>query len=299
VTVSAAPPDKAEQRGRRSPDEQLQVIEPRRPGAGERLRELRAHRGLLRFFAVRATDKVVRRTVLGRAWLFLRPLLDVGSRVLIFGGLLGVPSGGVPYFVFFLAGMTAWALFENTLVWATRSLELNRKLLQKVYFPRIILPVASAAPALYELVVYGCLLAIVIALYSALDGTLYLNVGPELIAAVAALALSGAFALAIGLWTSVWGANTRDVRYSLLYVLGFWFFVTPVIYPLDLVPDGWRFFAELNPMTPIVELFKWGLVGAGDVEAVPLAITIAMTVAIAIGGLWNFGRAEAAAVDRL
>lgn len=263
------------------------------------MHELRAHRGLLRFFAGRAIDKVVRRTVLGRLWLVLRPFLDVASKVLVFGGLLAVPSDGIPYFLFFLAGMTTWSLFEQTLTWSTRSLELNRKLLQKVYFPRILLPIASCAPALYELAAYGVLLVIAIAVVSIGDATLYLQIDLSLLASVAALALAGALALAIGIWTSVLGANVRDVRYSMLYILGFWFYVTPVIYPLSLVPAKYQVIAQINPMTPIVELFRRGLFGVGQVNAWALAATVVLIVVVAASGLWYFGRAEAAAVDRL
>lgn len=276
-----------------------QVIEPRRTGLGERIREIKLHRGLLRFFATRAIDKVARRTILGRLWLLLRPLLDVASRVLIFGGLLGIPSNGIPYFLFFLAGMTVWAFFEQTLIWATRSLELNRKLLQKVYFPRILLPIASSAPALYQLGVYFTLLALAIVVISVSDATMYLQLDLQLLAAIGAVFLAGALALAIGIWTSVLGANVRDVRYSLLYVLGFWFFVTPVIYPLSLVPEGYRTLAQVNPMTPIVELFRMSLFDAGQVASWSLAGTVVLIFVLGLSGLWYFGRAESAAVDRL
>jgi len=171
-----------------------------------------------------------------------------------------------------------WSFFEQSLTWATRSLELNRKLLQKVYFPRILLPIASCAPALYELAAYGTLLAIAIAFLSLSDGQMYLQIDISMLASVGALLLAGGLALAIGIWTSVLGANVRDVRYSMLYVLGFWFYVTPVIYPLSLVPHKYQALAQINPMTPIVELFRRGLFGAGQVNAWSVAATVVVTL---------------------
>ena len=275
------------------------VIEPRRQGLGERLRELRQYRRLLRYFGTRALDKLTARTVLGRWWLLLRPTLDVVIATVIFGGVLNIPSIDVPYPVLFIAGATCWRLFENSLLWTTRSLELNRKLISKVYFPRLLLPFAALAPALVEFAIYITFLLVAITIASLADGELYLRVGPELLGSAAALVMAVAFALGIGLWTSVLGANTRDVRFSLNYILGFWFFLTPVIYPLSMIPASYRTVAALNPMTPIVELFKWGLLDAGEVRPVGLLFAGVVIVATWAGGLSFFSRAEAEAVDRL
>jgi lipopolysaccharide transport system permease protein len=277
----------------------VHMIEPRRAGVLERLRELRRYRGLMGFFGDRAIDKLAARTVLGRTWLVLRPLLDVASRVLVFGALLNAPSNGIPYPLFFLASATAWRLFESGWIWATRSLEINRRLLQKIYLPRLLIPLASFAPAIWELAVFLVLLTVGITLYAVLGGELYLVLDPQLLGAVAALALAALLALAFGIWTSILGANARDIRYGLTYFLGFWMFVTPVVYPLSLIPEAWRPLATVNPMTPVVELFRWGLFDAGIVSPLGLAWVCALIVGVGGLGLWYFGRAEAVAVDSL
>jgi lipopolysaccharide transport system permease protein len=282
--------------GRRQPA--LQVIEPRRRGALERVRELRQYRGLLGYFGARSMEKITARTVLGRWWLVLRPVFDIMTAALIFGGVLAIESP-VPYVLFFLAGATCWRLLEMGLLWSTRSLEIHRKLLSKVYFPRLLLPFAALAPALIEFACYLAALFLAILYFSVSDGTMYLRLGPELLAAVGALMMSQALALGIGLWTAVLGANMRDVRYSLVYFTAFWYLLTPVVYPLSLVPERFRGIAEINPMTPIVELFKWGLLDAGEVRPVGLAIAGALIAVVGTGGLWFFGRAEAQAVDAL
>lgn len=278
---------------------QIRVIEPRRAGWRERFRELHQYRRLLRFFGGRSLEKITGRTILGKYWLGLRPVLEVGTAALVFGGVLNIPSVHVPYLVLFIAGATCWRLFENTMLWTTRSLELNRKLITKVYVPRLILPFASLAPAAVEFAFYLTFLTAAIVIASAVDGQLYLNVGPELLGAMAALGMALLLSFGLGLFTSVVGANARDVRFTLTYLLGFWYFVTPVIYPLTMVPEKFRWLATLNPMTPIVELFKWGLLDAGDVRELGLVLSAAMIVVVWCAGLTFFGRAEAQAVDRL
>jgi lipopolysaccharide transport system permease protein len=280
-------------------DGQVTIIEPFRPGIGARLSESWRHRRLLGFFARRALEKIYARTVLGRAWLVLRPLMQVLPAVLIFGGVLGAPSEGLPYFLFFVVGMAAWTIFERSLYWATRGIELNRRLITKLYFPRLLLPVASIAPGLVEVALYTFLIAGAVCFYQVTDGTLHLDVGWNLLAAPAALGLALALALGLGLWTSVIGARARDMRYSLQIVLAFWFLFTPVIYPLSAVPERFQDLAAANPLTPLVEMFRWALVGTGQVETAPLLACIALIAAACVSGLWYFDRAEVSSVDRL
>jgi lipopolysaccharide transport system permease protein len=275
------------------------VIEPRRQGVGARLAELWRHRRLARFFGNRALRKRYANTVLGRGWLVLRPLAGTVPGALIFGGVLQAPSQGLPYFLFFVAGMTVWTTFDRCLYWATRGIELNRGLLTRLYFPRLLLPVASITPGLVELALFGAMLALTIAWLGLVDGTWFLEVGPGLLAAAGALVLCLAFALGLGLWTSVLAARARDVRYSLQILLGFWMLITPVIYPLDAVPARFRDLAAANPLTPLLELFRWGLLGRGDVEPISLAASIAIIVGVGVAGLWYFDRAEAASIDSM
>ena len=239
------------------PPRELSIVEPRRRGIRERLRELWSYRGLFKFFGGRALDKMTARTVIGRPWLILRPAPDVLTVTLIFGGLLKVPSSQPAVLPVLCGGRASWAAFETSVIWSTRSLELNRKLLAKVDFPRLILPVASISPAIVELSIYVVLLLGGVAYYGIVDGAFYLELGPQLLAAVAALVLGIGLALAIGVWTSVLGASARDVRFSLTYALGFWLSDHGVL-PLSLVPDKYQTLAAANPITPVVELFKWG-----------------------------------------
>lgn len=275
------------------------VIEPRPAILGARIRELWQYRYLLGYFGGRALQKLYMRTVLGWAWVFIRPLFPLATGALIFGNFMGVESETIPYFLFFMVGMTAWNLFSSALLWATRSIELNRKILRKMYFPRLLLPVASLTPALVETGIYLVLITITTVYFALLQKQLFIVLGPGLLVAVGALMLIVLLALGIGLWTSVYAASARDVRFTVGYVLGFWFFLTPVIYPLGFVPPNWKWLIDLNPMASFVEAFKWGMLGIGGVRLTTLAAAVAVTLLILMFGLRFFVRAEAESIDRM
>jgi lipopolysaccharide transport system permease protein len=276
------------------------VIEPRVAAPAARLRELWEYRRLLRFFARRALEKQYVRTRFGIAWLGLRPILDTTSRVLVFGSLLNAPAPKhVPYLLFFMVGMAVWTLFERCLLWATRSIELNRKLVTRIYFPRILLPFAVSFAGIVDFLLYVFLAAIAFAAFVAFDGALYLETSARLLLGLGGIGLALLFAWGLGLWTSVLGAATRDLRFSLSYLTGFWFLMTPVIYPLDAVPEQFRSIAAVNPLAPIVELVRWGTIDAGELNGPALGLSAVTIAVVWMTGLWYFGKAEAASVDRL
>jgi len=275
------------------------VIEPRQYGVIERARELWAYRYLWWFFASNAMREQYRKSMFGWAWLLFRVAGPVGLSALIFGGVLDVPSRGIPYFLFFLAGTTTWVVFERSLLIVTRSVDKNRRLITKVYFPRLILPISAIAPALVYLVILLLVTIVSVFLFHHKDGVWYVTLSPRLIVAMGAIVLSLFFAVAVGLWTSVLQARYRDIRYGMRYFMPFWFYFTPVIYPLEQIPEKWRWIAAINPMTAIVELYKWGLLGEGTVSPRHLAtctVLIALTFTL---GIWFFNREEAASIDKL
>lgn len=273
------------------------VIEPRRAGIWARVREAWRYRHLIRFFGRRTLEKTYRRTVLGWLWILIRPLVTVSVSATVFHGIVGIETGKTPYFLFFLVGMTCWGLFENALTWTTRSLELNRRLLKKQYVPRLVLPIACLAPALAELCINLVLIVLTALYFRVSAGTTYLALGLSTGFALLAIVLCCALALALGLWTSVMAAKARDVRFLLPYVLQPWFFVTPVIYPLTSVPERWRWVAELNPLTTIVELFKRGLLGEGAASPVHVAGLVGAVGVLMLLGLAFFDRTESATVE--
>lgn len=279
--------------------ENVWVIEPRLPGLRPRLEEIWKYRHFLRYFQSRAMKKMYRRTVLGKFWIFFRPFMAIVVGTLIFGNVIGIKTGEIPYFLFYMGGMTIWSLFTSSAIWATRSIEMNRSMLRKMYFPRLILPIANITPAVVIFLISLGIMFGTIVYYIFKDGKVYLNLGMPLLIAIIAVALTIIFAVAIGLWTSVPGAQARDIRFSLAYVFDFLFLLTPVIYPVSFIPQSWRWLILLNPMAALVETFKWGLLGIGQLKVAPLIISVIVVLITLISGIWFFTRAEARSIDRI
>jgi lipopolysaccharide transport system permease protein len=275
------------------------VIEPRVPSFRSRIREAWNYREVTRYAAIRALEKMYSRTVLGRLWLFIRPLFEVVVGTVIFGSIIGVQSDNVPYFLFFLVGMTIWNLFSSSLMWITRSLEMNHSLLKNCYFPRIMLPLGIAAPAWTNFGICVVVILFTGLYYYAAEGQMYLVAGLRTLAAIAAVALTAALALAVGLWTSVLGANARDVRFALGYGTQFWFYLTPVIYPVAVIPERWRWLVHVNPMAPLVETFKWGMLGVGQFQWTSLLASSLTILVVLVAGCWFFNRSDPAVFDRI
>jgi lipopolysaccharide transport system permease protein len=279
------------------------VIEPARVGLIARAEELWRYRRILWFFAARRIKERYEDKTLGRFWMFFQPLAPILISTLIFGNMLQVPSDGVPYFLFILTGMSCWRIFERGVQRVTRSLDQNRGLIKKVYFPRLIAPISSVAPALSEFGVLFTLLVVTCIYYYVKDGVFYLRLGPQMLVAFGAVVLAAFLSISVGLWTTVMQTRHKDVQFSIRYFMQLWYYVTPVIFPLSellkVMPSQLHFVAYLNPMGPVVEMYKWGVLGIGHVSAASVLLGLSMAVAIFSGGVVYFNRSEAASVDRL
>jgi lipopolysaccharide transport system permease protein len=275
------------------------VVEPTRLGFFARVEEIWRYRRILWFFAMQRVKDRYEGTTLGPFWLFARPLMPIFISTVVFGRLLSVPSDGVPYFLFYLAGSSCWRIFERSNLWVSQSLESAKGLIKKVYFPRIIAPMASVAPAVTEFAILFTILVLACVAYWIKDGTFYLRFGLGMLAGVIAVVLTCFFAVAIGLWTSVLQVRHKDVRYSIRYANQFWNYATPVIYPMSQIPPKYHFLMYLNPMAPLVEMYKWGMLGIGQFPAKELASGILLISAVFGAGLVYFNRSEAASVDKL
>ncbi len=266
-------------------------------GPGAAIADAWQHRRLLRYVGDRALRKIYRRTVLGWLWLFITPLFPLALRALIFGALLGVSSNGLPYFLFLLAGTVVWDTFAMTLLWGTRSLEMNRHLTEQIHMPRTLMPLGNITPALLDLGIKLAVFALTLAYYAGRDDRWYLRTDAGLLWAAAALALGLFLALGLSLFTSVWGETTRDMRFALGQVLSVWYLLTPVLYPLSAVSEAHRGWMMLNPMTTVAETFKWGLFGVGAVDPRALATTAGGVLVLTLAGFFYFIRAESRASD--
>ncbi len=272
------------------------VIEPRREGLVARLREVWRYRRLLLFFAKKSFTKFSSRTILGGWWLVIRPLAPLLVSTLVFGSVLNVGSDGVPYFLFVAVGSATWDLFAQATTWGTRSLEMNRNFLTRIYIPRLILPISNMSPAILNFAIHIAIILGAGVYYWYKTGTFYLT--PLGIGwAAAAVVMSLTLALGIALWTSVPAMVARDVRFTLMYVMGFWQFLTPVLYPLPRTGKyGWLLI--FNPMAAVVSMFKHGVLGLEAVNFTDIGAALLVIGVVLSSGLWFFGRAEGTAADK-
>jgi lipopolysaccharide transport system permease protein len=267
------------------------------PGLRVVLADVWRHRHLVNYIGGRALRKMYRKTVLGWLWLFINPLFPLALRSLIFGALLGVGSNGVPYFLFLLCGTIIWDAFAVSWTWGTRALEMNRGVTDQVYAPRVLMPLGNLTPALLEIAIKTAVFALAVVYYAVHDHHLYLQLGVHTLWAAAALLCVLLLAVGLSYFTSVWGETGRDARFALGQILAVWYLLTPVLFPLSELQPAHRAWALLNPLTVMVETFKWGLFGIGEFLPVPFAVTAALTAAIVALGLLYFSRSEARALD--
>jgi lipopolysaccharide transport system permease protein len=275
------------------------TIEPRGRHIGARLREVWVFRRLFRYFGRRALEKLYLNTFLGKAWIFIRPLFPLIVQTLIFGSLLGVQAPGVPYFLFLLVGSSVWSLFASCLMWGTRSMQINRGFLGRMYFPRIILPAATMSVAFVNFLIMMGVLVLTLGYYYVRDGRLYLASPEQMLWAIAALVLAVALALGISLFTAPMNLEYRDVRFTLMYVLDFWALLTPVLYPVSAVPERYQWLVFLNPVAAVVQGFKYGVLGIEAVNYTAFAVDVGIVIVVLSLGVWHFSRVEGVAVDRV
>jgi len=254
------------------------------------LRELWEYRELLYFLTWRDIKVRYKQTVLGAAWAVIQPFFMMVVFSLFFGHLAHVPSDGIPYPVFVYCALLPWQLFAHALTESSNSLVANERLITKVYFPRLIVPISA---------VLGGLIDFCIAFVILLLMMFYYGIRPTwvIVALPAFTLLAIATALGVGLWLSALNVKYRDVRYTIIFLVQFWLFATPVAYPSSIVPDRWRPLFGLNPMAGVVEGFRWALLGKSEGPGVLLAISVVVVILILIGGLYYFRRMEAEFAD--
>ena len=259
-------------------------------GARPNLGEVWAYRELLYFLVWRDLKVRYKQTVLGIAWAVLQPLATTLVFAIFLGRLAGVPSDGVPYPVFAYAAMLPWQLFAHALTESSNSLVANERLITKVYFPRLVIPLATILAGLVDFAIAFVVGIGLMAWYGIVPGPLIAAVPLFVVLAVLT-------ALAAGLWLSALNVEYRDVRYTLGFLVQIWLFATPVAYPSSLVPERWRALYGLNPMAGVVEGFRWALLGHGQPPGALLVVSTVVTFVVLAGGLWYFKRMERTFAD--
>lgn len=265
-------------------------IEPSRGWISLRLDELWEYRELLYFLAWRDIKIRYKQTALGAAWAIIQPFFTMVVFSIFFGRLAGIPSDGVPYPIFSFAALVPWTFFANSLNQSSNSLVSSANLIQKVYFPRLAVPIAS---------VFSGMVDFVLAFIVLLGMMLYYGMLPTInvVWLPAFCLLAFVTSLGVGLWLSAMNVRFRDVRYTVPFITQFWMFATPIAYPSSLLSEPWRTLYGLNPMVGVIEGFRWGLLGTNTAPGGIIIISSLMAMAILIGGAFYFRRAEKTFAD--
>ena len=273
----------------KSSDEVI-VLRPSRGWGSLNLGDLWKYRELIYFLTWRDIKVRYKQTILGAAWAILQPFLSMVVFTIFFGGLLKVSSGNVPYPIFSYTALLPWGVFSKALTDAGRSLVINRNMITKVYFPRLVVPLASVLSGVVDfLIAFVVLLGMMV----------YFHVTPS--SAVWALPflliLALVTALGVGLWLSALNVIYRDVGYVLPFLTQFWFYITPVVYSSSEVPDKWRLIYALNPMTGVVEGFRWALLNTENAPGPMVAVSAVIAMIILVTGMFYFRRMERTFAD--
>ena len=271
-------------------DEEIIFIKPTKGWGSLNLRELWLYRELIYFLTWRDLKVRYKQTVLGAGWAILQPVLSMIVFSIFFGSLLNVPSEGVPYPIFSYAALLPWGVFAKALNDTGRSLVSNRAMLTKIYFPRMVIPLAS---------VFSSLADFLIAFIVMLGLMLYYRIAPtsNIWTLPFFLLLAVITALGVGLWLSAMNVLYRDIGYMIPYITQLWFYLTPIVYSSSEVPEQWQFFYALNPMVGVVEGFRWALLGTADAPDPMIAVSATISVVIFISGMFYFRRMERTFAD--
>jgi lipopolysaccharide transport system permease protein len=262
------------------------IIRPSKGWAALRLRELWEYRELLYFLAWRDIKVKYKQAALGAAWAIIQPFMTMVAFTLFFGNLADIPSDGVPYPIFSYTALIPWTFFAVGLAQASNSLIADANLVRKVYYPRMVSPIAGVISAIPDFFLAFLILIGMMVFYGIYPDPIRLLLLPLL------MLLAFTTALSVGLWLSALNVEYRDIRYTIPFLTQFWLFITPIAYPSSLLDEPWRTLYGLNPMAGVVEGFRWALLGSGDPPGLMVLVSALVTLLILIGGLFYFRRME-------
>jgi lipopolysaccharide transport system permease protein len=272
------------------PDEPLVTIEPTRSWLPLNFGDLWTYRELLYFLTWRDIKVRYKQTTVGIAWVVMQPLLMTLIFSVFLGVLARVPTGGLPYALLVYTGLLPWNLFSTGVLTAAYSLVGNSNLITKVYFPRVLVPAASIAARLVDFAISFAILAGVIAYYH-VAGHYEAKLTWNLAAIPLLIALTTLLSLGLGMLISALNVKYRDVGIALPVLIQLWMFVSPVLYPVSIVPEGWQKLYALNPFVGVIEGFRAALLG-GRFNQFALAVSISFTIGLLIVSAYIFRRFE-------
>lgn len=266
------------------------VIEPPRGWTSLDLTELWRYRDLLSLLIWRDISSRYRQSVIGYGWAVLKPVLTMIIFTVIFGRVAHIPSDGMPYALFCFVALVPWMYFSSSVSSVTTSVVQSSQFLTKVYFPRLVLPLASAAVGLTEWAVQMIVLAVLMAAYKIVPTW-------QIVLAPAFAIICVLVTLAFGIWLTALNVKYRDVGQIVPFLLQAWMYLCPIIYPISKIPARWRIVYALNPMVGVVEGFRWSILGTATPDWTMMVVSLAMVTGLFVGGLYYFRKTEIAFAD--
>ena len=264
-------------------------LQPSQGWSNRTLSDLWAYRELLYFFIWRDVKVRYKQTLLGAGWAIIQPLMTMVVFTIFFGHLAKVPSDGLPYPVFSLMALVPWTYFASALAGCSTSLSGYQHIISKVYFPRLIIPIAAVIAPLVDFAIGFVILIGFMAWYRIVPGA-------SIVWLPALMLLALATAASVGVWLAALNVRYRDVRYVVPFVVQLWMFATPVAYPASLVPARWRAVYGLNPMAGVIEGFRWALAGGPAPGSITL-VSAAVVIVLIAGGAVYFRKLEGTFAD--
>ena len=266
------------------------VIQPRKGLFHLDLSSIWAYRELLYFLAWRDIKVRYKQTVIGAVWAILQPLMTMVIFTVIFGNFAKIPSDGLPYPLFVYAALLPWEYFSQAISRSGVSVVNDANLVQKIYFPRLIIPLAAVVTPLVDFVLSFLIL---------LGMMFWFRVVPTWSMMILPFFLLMALltALSAGLWLSALNVRYRDIRYTIPFLTQFWMYASPIAYPVSLIPEKWRLLYSLNPLVGVVEGFRWALLGMESPDFRLMAVSATVVLVILLGGLVYFKKTEQTFAD--
>jgi len=262
------------------------IIRPQHGWIPLNLGDLWRYRELLLFSVWRDMKLRYQQTALGVAWAVIQPVLTMVIFTVIFGHFAKIPSEGVPYPVFSFTALLPWTFFAYALSQSSLSLVANNNLISKVYFPRLVIPVASTLSGLIDFGIAFVVLVVLMLIYG-------IHPTVAVLALPLFLALALLAALAVGIWLSALNVEYRDVRYAMPFLTQIWMYATPIVYPLSLIKNRYaQIIFSLNPMTGVVDGFRWAVLGTNTFDTIPILVSTFVAVVGLFGSLVYFRRME-------
>lgn len=248
------------------------------------------YRELLHTLMMRDIQVLYKQAALGAAWAIIQPVFAVVVFTIVFGNFAKMPSDGIPYPIFAFAAVLPWTYFAEATRRASTGLVDDADLVRKVYFPRLIIPLAKVSAPLLDFAIAFCVLLIMMAFYGVMPSV-------KLLAIVPLILVAAALALAIGLWLGPINVRFRDVKHTVPFMLQIGMYASPIVYPLSQVPAEWKAIYSLNPMVGVIEGFRWAVFDRGSPDFAALGIGIAVILALLAGGMIWFKNQERSFAD--